>query len=156
MGSDAPGRRHPTAARLKAGREAADGSTRLIRGRKPVVQIVETFGEKMKPNFVETLDSVAMVEELKFDLAPVMIYCDDITHIVTEEGSLTCSCVAVRPGVSRRSAAWRASLRWAAGGIAKPSRRCGSAGSSAVPRISASISCAPAGSCLRPVRSRIS
>jgi malonate decarboxylase alpha subunit len=86
MGSDARGHRHPTAAWLKAGREAADGSTKLIRLRKPVVQIVETFGEKMKPNFVETLDSVAMVEELKFDLAPVMIYGDDITHIVTEEG----------------------------------------------------------------------
>jgi len=51
-----------------------------------VVQILETFGEKMKPNFVETLDSVKMAEELNFDLAPVMIYGDDVTHVVTEEG----------------------------------------------------------------------
>jgi malonate decarboxylase alpha subunit len=51
-----------------------------------VVQILETFGEKMVPNFVETLDSVAIAEELKFDLASVMIYGDDLTHIVTEEG----------------------------------------------------------------------
>jgi malonate decarboxylase alpha subunit len=86
MGADAHGRRHPTAAWLKAGREAADGSARLICGRKLVVQILETFGEKNKPNFVETLDSVAMVKELKFDLAPVMIYGDDVTHIVTEQG----------------------------------------------------------------------
>ena len=86
MGSDARGRRHPTAAWLKAGREASDEQTKLIRGRKLVVQILETFGEKLKPNFVETLDSVAMAEELKFDLAPVMIYGDDVTHIVTEEG----------------------------------------------------------------------
>jgi len=86
MGSDARGRRHPTAAWLKAGREASDEKTKLIRGRKLVVQILETFGEKLKPNFVETLDSVAMAEELKFDLAPVMIYGDDVTHIVTEEG----------------------------------------------------------------------
>jgi malonate decarboxylase alpha subunit len=86
MGSDARGRRHPTAAWLKAGREASDERTKLIRGRKLVVQILETFGEKLKPNFVETLDSVAMAEELKFDLAPVMIYGDDVTHIVTEEG----------------------------------------------------------------------
>jgi malonate decarboxylase alpha subunit len=86
MGSDVRGRRHPTAAWLKAGREASDGQTKLIRGRKLVVQILETFGEKMKPNFVETLDSVAMAEELKFDLAPVMIYGDDVSHIVTEEG----------------------------------------------------------------------
>jgi malonate decarboxylase alpha subunit len=86
MGSDVHGRRHPTAAWLKAGREASDGQSKLIRGRKLVVQIVETFGEKMKPNFVETLDSVSMADELKFDLAPVMIYGDDVSHIVTEEG----------------------------------------------------------------------
>ena len=86
MGSDVHGRRHPTAAWLKAGQEASDGRSKLIRGRKLVVQILETFGEKMKPNFVETLDSVAMAEELKFDLAPVMIYGDDVSHIVTEEG----------------------------------------------------------------------
>ena len=86
MGSDPRGRRHPTPAWLKAGREASDGNTKLMRGRKLVVQIVETFGEKMAPNFVETLDSVAMAEKLKFDLVPVMIYGDDVTHIVTEEG----------------------------------------------------------------------
>ena len=85
MGSDAHGRRHPTAPWLKAGREASDGDSTLSRGRKLVVQILETFGEKMKPNFVETLDSVAMAKELKFDLAPIMIYGDDVTHIVTEE-----------------------------------------------------------------------
>src|ERR1700688_1558489 len=56
MGSDPHGRRHPTAAWLKAGREASDGQGSLTRGRKLVVQMLETFGEKMKPNFVETLD----------------------------------------------------------------------------------------------------
>jgi malonate decarboxylase alpha subunit len=86
MGSDAHGRRHLSAPWLKAGREASDGDIKLTRGRKLVVQILETFGEKMKPNFVETLDSVRMAEELNFDLAPVMIYGDDVTHIVTEEG----------------------------------------------------------------------
>jgi malonate decarboxylase alpha subunit len=86
MGSDAHGRRHPTAPWLKAGREASDGETKLSRGRKLVVQILETFGEKMKANFVETLDSVVMAKELNFNLAPVMIYGDDVTHIVTEEG----------------------------------------------------------------------
>jgi malonate decarboxylase alpha subunit len=86
MGADAHGRRHSSAAWLKAGREASDGPAKLIRGRKLVVQILETFGEKNKPNFVETLDAVAMAEELNFDLAPVMIYGDDVTHIVTEEG----------------------------------------------------------------------
>jgi malonate decarboxylase alpha subunit len=86
MGSDVHGRRHPTAAWLKAGQQASDVQSKLIRGRKLVVQILETFGEKMKPNFVETLDSVAFAEKLNFDLVPVMIYGDDVSHIVTEEG----------------------------------------------------------------------
>lgn len=86
MGSDAHGRRHPSAAWLKAGREASDSPSKLLRGRKLVVQILETFGEKMRPNFVEVLDSVTMAEQLNFELAPVMIYGDDVTHIVTEEG----------------------------------------------------------------------
>src|SRR5271156_2194985 len=86
MGSGPRGRRHPTAAWLKAGREASVEQGSLARGRKLVVQMLETFGEKMKPNFVETLDSVEMAEKLKFDLAPVMIYGDDVSHIVTEEG----------------------------------------------------------------------
>ena len=86
MGSDVHGRRHPSAPWLTAGREAADNPTALTRGRKLVVQMVETFGEKMVPSFVEKLDSLAMSEELKLELAPVMIYCDDVSHIVTEEG----------------------------------------------------------------------
>ena len=86
MGSDARGRRHPSPAWLMAGREAVDRPTPTTRGRKLVVQMIETFGEKMTPNFVETLDSVAMAAQLKLDLAPVMIYGDDVTHIVTEEG----------------------------------------------------------------------
>jgi malonate decarboxylase alpha subunit len=86
MGSDAHGRRHLSAPWLKAGRGSACCRRPTPRGRKLVVQILETFGEKMKPNFVETLDSVKMAEELNFDLAPVMIYGDDVTHIVTEEG----------------------------------------------------------------------
>ena len=86
MGCDAHGRRHPTDPWLKAGREAADGHPSLVRGRKLVVQIVETFSEKMVPTFVEMLDSIALAEKLKLELAPVMIYGDDVTHIVSEEG----------------------------------------------------------------------
>jgi malonate decarboxylase alpha subunit len=86
MGSDVHRRRHPSAPWLTAGREATDNPTSLTRGRKLVVQIVETFGEKMVPSFVEKLDSLAMAEELKLDLAPVMIYGDDVSHIVTEDG----------------------------------------------------------------------
>src|SRR4029079_4723685 len=58
----------------------------LRRGRKLVVQIGETFGEKNAPLFVEKLDALALAEKLKLDLAPVMIYGAAVTHIVTEEG----------------------------------------------------------------------
>ncbi|OUJ16461.1 malonate decarboxylase subunit alpha [Acetobacter sp. DsW_063] len=86
MGSDAHGRRHVSDAWLKAGREAAGDSGPLVRGRKLVVQMVETFGEGMKPAFVEELDSLALARKLNMELAPVMIFGDDVTHIVTEEG----------------------------------------------------------------------
>jgi malonate decarboxylase alpha subunit len=87
MGSDARGRRHVSEPWLKAGAEAdPDGSPALRRGRKLVVQIGETFGEGNNPLFVERLDALALAETLKLELAPVMVYGDDVTHIVTEEG----------------------------------------------------------------------
>ena len=87
MGSDARGRRHPSAPWLHAGKEAdPDGLPPLRRGRKLVVQIGETFGDKNVPLFVEKLDALALAEKLNLELAPLMIYADDVTHIVTEEG----------------------------------------------------------------------
>jgi malonate decarboxylase alpha subunit len=86
MGCDAHGRRHASAPWLKAGREATDAHSQLVRGRKLVVQMVETFSEKTTPTFVEKLDSLNLAEKLKLELAPVMIYGDDVTHIVSEEG----------------------------------------------------------------------
>ncbi len=86
MGCDAHGRRHPSDPWLKAGREASDGHPAMVRGRKLVVQVIETFSEKMVPTFVEKLDSLNLAEKLKLELAPVMIYGDDVTHIVSEEG----------------------------------------------------------------------
>jgi malonate decarboxylase alpha subunit len=87
MGADARGRRHPSEPWLKAGAEADhDSPAPLRRGRKLVVQIGETFGDKNVPLFVEKLDAIELAERLKLELAPVMIYGDDVTHIVTEEG----------------------------------------------------------------------
>ena len=86
MGADAHGRRHPSDPWLKAGREASDTDPALVRGRKLVVQMIETFSAGMAPSFVEKLDSLALAEKLKMELAPVMIYGDDVTHVVTEEG----------------------------------------------------------------------
>jgi len=87
MGCDARGRRHPSDPWLLAGREAdPEGSPLMRRGRKLVVQIGETFGEGHAPLFVEKLDAIGLATKLNLDLAPVMIYGDDVTHIVTEEG----------------------------------------------------------------------
>jgi malonate decarboxylase alpha subunit len=87
MGSDARGRRHPSKPWLQAGKEAdPDSPAALRRGRKLVVQIGETFGDKNVPLFVEHLDALTLADKLNLDLAPVMVYSDDVTHIVTEEG----------------------------------------------------------------------
>ncbi|MCD8053935.1 MAG: malonate decarboxylase subunit alpha [Lachnospiraceae bacterium] len=89
MGCDARGRRHCSDAWLKCGEgspttTAATGG--MPRGRKLVVQLQETFREKMAPGFVEELDAWKLKENAGLAIPPVMIYGDDVTHIVTEEG----------------------------------------------------------------------
>jgi malonate decarboxylase alpha subunit len=84
MGSDPHGRRHASPAWLKAGREAYGQNA--IRGRKLVVQMVETFREHMAPVFVEELDAWKLQKSMGAELPPIMIYGDDVSHIVTEEG----------------------------------------------------------------------
>ena len=89
MGADARGRRHASPAWLKAGREARDGlpgARGTPRGQKLVVQMVETFREHMQPAFVETLDAWELAEQAGLALPPIMIYGDDVTHVLTEEG----------------------------------------------------------------------
>jgi len=89
MGADARGRRHATPAWLKAGAQARQGRTgvsAMPRGQKLVVQIVETFREHMQPAFVEKLDAWQLAEQAHMDIPPVMIYGDDVTHILTEDG----------------------------------------------------------------------
>jgi malonate decarboxylase alpha subunit len=89
MGADARGRRHASEAWLKAGREARDGlpgARGTPRGQKLVVQMVETFREHMQPAFVETLDAWKLAEQARLALPPIMIYGDDVTHVLTEEG----------------------------------------------------------------------
>ncbi|MDO8251911.1 MAG: malonate decarboxylase subunit alpha [Rhodoferax sp.] len=89
MGADARGRRHATPAWLKAGAQARQGRTgvwAMPRGQKLVVQMVETFREHMQPAFVEKLDAWQLAEQAHMEIPPVMIYGDDVTHILTEEG----------------------------------------------------------------------
>jgi len=89
MGADARGRRHASPAWLKAGREARahrSGAAATPRGQKLVVQMVETFREHMQPAFVERLDAWTLQEQAGMALPPIMIYGEDVTHILTEEG----------------------------------------------------------------------
>lgn len=83
MGSDARGRRHATKAWLDMAKTQGDP---MVRGHKLVVQMVETFQSGGKPTFVEKLDAIDVAKESHMPLAPVMIYGDDITHVLTEEG----------------------------------------------------------------------
>ena len=57
----------------------------MPRGKKLVAQIVKS-SKKGKPTFVERLDAWDLAETAKMDLPPVMIYGEDVTHIITEEG----------------------------------------------------------------------
>jgi malonate decarboxylase alpha subunit len=82
MGHDPHGRRHPTPAWL----DLIETDDPLARGRKLVVQLVETFQGGGKPTIVESLDAVEVGRESGMPLAPVMIYGDDVTHVLTEEG----------------------------------------------------------------------
>lgn len=86
MGADARGRRHVSPAWLRAGAEARRGRAAMPRGQKLVVQMVETFREHMQPAFVERLDAWELAETAGMEIPPVMIYGDDVTHILTEEG----------------------------------------------------------------------
>jgi malonate decarboxylase alpha subunit len=89
MGADARGRRHASPAWLKAGAQARGGlggARGTPRGQKLVVQMVETFREHMQPAFVEQLDAWQLGEKAGMALPPIMIYGDDVSHVLTEEG----------------------------------------------------------------------
>ncbi|SAK45639.1 malonate decarboxylase subunit alpha [Caballeronia calidae] len=82
MGHDPHGRRHATPAWL----DLLQTDNPLERGRKLVVQMVETFQAGGQPSIVESIDAVEVGRDSGMPLAPVMIYGDDVTHVLTEEG----------------------------------------------------------------------
>jgi len=89
MGCDSPGRRHSSEAWIKTGQENAmlPGLTGgMPRGRKLVVQILETRGPKGIQCFVDKLDAWELMKRAGFNVPPVMIYGDAITQIVSEKG----------------------------------------------------------------------
>ena len=82
MGADPRGRRHDSPTWLRAGKEAGES----LRGRKLVVQMVQTRQPNGAPSFVERLDAFDLAATAGFALPPVMIYGDDVTHVITECG----------------------------------------------------------------------
>ena len=82
MGHNPLGRRHASPPWL----ELLRGTPPIQRGRKLVVQVAETFQRGGVSAFVETLDAVEVGQMSGMPIAPVMIYGDDVTHVVTEEG----------------------------------------------------------------------
>jgi malonate decarboxylase alpha subunit len=50
------------------------------------VQTVETFQKGGIPAFVDSLDAVQVGKQAGMPIAPIMIYGDDVSHVVTEEG----------------------------------------------------------------------
>jgi malonate decarboxylase alpha subunit len=82
MGHDPHGRRHSTPAWLSTVTHDAE----VVRGRKLVVQLMETFQKGGEPVIVDSLDAVQVGKRSGMPIAPVMIYGDDVSHVVTEEG----------------------------------------------------------------------
>jgi malonate decarboxylase alpha subunit len=82
MGHDPRGRRHASEAWLKL----LKGEGPIARGQKLVVQTAETYKKGGEPTFVDELDAIAVGAKSGMPIAPVMIYGDDVSHVVTEEG----------------------------------------------------------------------
>jgi malonate decarboxylase alpha subunit len=82
MGHDPRGRRHST----PPGLSLITADAPVVRGRKLVVQLAETFKKGGTPTIVESLDAVEVGRHNHMPIAPVMIYGDDVSHVVTEEG----------------------------------------------------------------------
>ena len=82
MGHDPHGRRHSSPAWLSL----MHGDDPIVRGRKLVVQIAQTFHTGGTPTFEESLDAVDVAKTAHMPIPPVMIYGDDVSHVVTEEG----------------------------------------------------------------------
>jgi malonate decarboxylase alpha subunit len=82
MGHDPKGRRHTSPAWLSL----ITAEAPVMRGRKLVVQLVETFQRGGVPALVESLDAVEVGRQCAMPVAPVMIYGDDVSHVVSEEG----------------------------------------------------------------------
>ena len=81
MGNSTGGRRHTT----KAWCNCAPQNGSLISGRKLVVQMTKS-ASRFGPAFTPVLDAVDIGRKANLQGVPVMIYGEDVTHVVTEQG----------------------------------------------------------------------
>ena len=81
MGNASGGRRHTT----QAWCEMAPKNGSMASGRKLVVQKMKS-SSKFGPGFVPELEAVKIGKKAGMAAAPVMIYGEDVTHVVTEKG----------------------------------------------------------------------
>ncbi len=89
MGANAPGRRHHTKTWLEVGKHYAlnpqlNGPMPV--GKRLIVQIVQSCRNPLRPTFVEKLSAWELAEKAYLPLPPVMIYGQDLSHIVTDIG----------------------------------------------------------------------
>ncbi|WP_455543876.1 malonate decarboxylase subunit alpha [Intestinibacter sp.] len=82
MGHNPGGRRHSTDTWV----DLKQDDNYLTPGRKIVIQMLETYKSGNKPIIVDQLDAVEVGKEANLAVAPVMIFGEDVTHLVTEEG----------------------------------------------------------------------
>jgi len=83
LGGTPPGRRHISPSFKKAGKY----QNSIFYGKKLVVQITPTVSEKKGiPVFVDELYAIELYKKGLFEVPPVMISGDQVTHIVTEQG----------------------------------------------------------------------
>ena len=81
MGHDPRGRRHTSPAWLSL----MEGAAPLARGHKLVVQLIETTRNGV-PALVDSLDAISVGLRSGMAITPVMIYGDDVSHVVSEAG----------------------------------------------------------------------
>ncbi len=82
MGHNTQGRRHSSPAWKEM---MANPGRSLIGGKKLIVQMLSSSG-RFGHNFVPELDAVEIGRKAGLDSIPVMIYGEDVTHVVTEQG----------------------------------------------------------------------
>ena len=85
MGHDVGGRRHST----PAWNSLVEGTDTLRGGKKIVIQMLKSSGKK-GANFVPELDAIGIGKKAGMAAPPIMVYGEDVSHTVTEQGIAYC------------------------------------------------------------------